>query len=348
MKGEVTVAKGDVVRSTDIVARTELPGRVHITNLVNQLGVLPADLRQRMKIQPGHQVKEGDVVASKSILWGLFSSEVVAPIDGHLESLSTVTGQAIWRQQPIPVEVTAYIDGEIAEVIEGEGVIIESDVALVQGIFGLAGEVYAPLVIGSQPGQPLQEKAISSNWKGKIVVVGGKLGLGVLRIAMDMGVVGIIAGAMEYQDVRDLLGYDIGVAVTGNEDLPTTIMMTEGFGSIPMDANTFSLLQRLEGRNASMNGATQIRAGVQRPEIVVARDDQDTDCRTSVEGESLAMGSRVRCVRAPYFGRIGKVVGLPKELFILPSETKVRVVEVQIEEDTVMVPRANVEIMTQW
>jgi hypothetical protein len=53
----------------------------------------------------------------------------------------------------------------------------------------------------------------------------------------------------------------------------------------------------------------------------------------------------VRCIRAPYFGRIGKVSALPVKLEILPSETKVRVLEVDLGSEKIVVPRANVEVI---
>ncbi len=45
--------------------------------------------------------------------------------------------------------------------------------------------------------------------------------------------------------------------------------MTEGFGRMTMAKRTFELLRGSGGRKASVNGATQIRAGVMRPEIVI-------------------------------------------------------------------------------
>ena len=53
----------------------------------------------------------------------------------------------------------------------------------------------------------------------------------------------------------------------------------------------------------------------------------------------------MRCIRAPYFGRIGTVTALPVELAVMPTETKARVLEVQLGDDKVIVPRANVEVI---
>jgi len=120
-------------------------------------------------------------------------------------------------------------------------------------------------------------------------------------------------------------------------------VVTEGFGDIAMARATFELLQSLEGKRASINGATQIRAGVIRPELMVPDDGSGN--ATVVEGGGLEIGAPVRCIRAPYFGRIGTVSALPVELHTLPSETKVRVLEVDLGTEKILVPRANVEVI---
>ena len=63
-------------------------------------------------------------------------------------------------------------------------------------------------------------------------------------------------------------------------------------------------------------------------------------------GGTLEVGAPVRIIRDPYFGVIGVVAALPPELRRLESESKARVVDVQIGRDRrVTVPRANVELI---
>ena len=40
----------------------------------------------------------------------------------------------------MPVEVDAYIDGMVTEILPGEGVVVEAEGAFIQGIFGVGGE----------------------------------------------------------------------------------------------------------------------------------------------------------------------------------------------------------------
>ncbi len=60
------------------------------------------------------------------------------------------------------------------------------------------------------------------------------------------------------------------------------------------------------------------------------------------------MDDPVRCIRDPYFGRIGTVKRLIPELTVVESETKVRVLEVQLDDgQVVVVPRANIEMIEE-
>lgn len=346
LSGGVVVDVGQDVKAADVVARTELPGTVHLVNFSNVLGVVPDEIGAALKVEPGSAIKKGQLMAEHRALFGLIRSAVEAPIDGVFESVSKVTGQAILREPPRPVEVNAYIDGTVVEEIPKEGVVVEARATMVQGIFGLAGETHAPLaVVAEGADRDLLAEHLSPDHKGKIVIGGARATLAAMRRAMELDVAGIVVGGFAYQDIKELLGYDVGVAVTGTENLATTLVVTEGFGDIAMATATFDLLARHDGEQASINGATQIRAGVIRPEVVIPHaraaatdDDEHT--------HGLDVGVSVRCIRAPYFGHIGEVTGLPVELFTMPSESKVRVCEVALENgETVTIPRANVEVI---
>jgi hypothetical protein len=60
----------------------------------------------------------------------------------------------------------------------------------------------------------------------------------------------------------------------------------------------------------------------------------------------LTVGTPIRVIREPYFGKLGTVTELPAQLQKVESGTEVRVLKANIEgEGEVMVPRANVEII---
>src|SRR4029077_1433199 len=110
---------------------------------------------------------------------------------------------------------------------------------------------------------------ISAEMRGAVVVGGGRVTAEALERAKAAGVSAIVTGGIDDQDLRDFLGYDLGVATTGSETAGLTLIITEGFGEIAMALRTHALLVSRAGSDAAVTGATQIRAGVLRPEILI-------------------------------------------------------------------------------
>ena len=140
LKGEVLVEKGANVTPEKIIARTHLPGNVQMVNVANLLNVDAQDVPECMLVEIGKNIAEGDLLAETKGLFGLFKSEVKCPVNGVLESVSEVTGQIVIREAPIPVEVDAYMNGNVSDVMNKEGVVITSNAVFIQGIFGMGGE----------------------------------------------------------------------------------------------------------------------------------------------------------------------------------------------------------------
>lgn len=345
---------GDKVQPTDVIAKTDLPGNVEQINVANLLGCDPEDLKYFMKVKEGEKIEKGQLVAKNRGLLGtgLFKTSVKAPFDGSIEAISQVTGNVLFRAMPIPIEATAYIEGEVTEVIPEEGVVIEANATFIQGIFGIGGERFGEiLVLTEDTHGDLTEDMIKEEHRGKVLICGRKVTALAFRKAADIGIKAIVAGGVDDRDLREILGFDIGVAITGSEDVATTIVVTEGFGEIPMAQKTFDLLKKYEDRGASVNGATQIRAGVIRPEIVINQKEPPENyvVEKAEENIGLSIGSLVRVIRYPYFGKIGTVKALPPELQVLESESKARVLEVEFEDGIeATVPRANVETIESF
>ena len=354
LKGEVLVEKGQKVLPHDIVAKTMLPGEPITMNLAQMFNYDVSMqeeiemLKHLMVVEVGQKIKKGDLVAKKPGIFGIefFSTKVVSPISGVVDNLSDITGQLTIRKPPQPIAVEAYIPGEVVEIIPEEGVIVETHASLIQGIFGVGGEAFGEIMmLATSPDQVLTADMITAECKDKIIIGGSLVTADSLRKAGEVGATGIVAGGIIDVDLIDYLGYDIGVAITGTEDIPITVVLTEGFGQITMATKTFNMLKELDGLMASINGATQIRAGVMRPEIIVANDTLIEEKDADLEG-GMGSGTLIRIIRAPYFGKIATVDSLPPELQQVESETWVRVLFAKLADGSIVrVPRANVELI---
>jgi len=358
LKGTVLVREGEVVTPETVVARTELPGPMQTIKLAERMGIEPSEIEGALRVKQGDTVREGDLLAETKGLFGrFFRGEFRSPVSGTVELISPKTGHIGVREAPTPVERNAYIRGTVTQVIPEEGVVVACEGALVQGIFGVGGERLGQIAVATNgPDQPLTDTLLTAAHRGKIVVGGSNVSGAALRKAEEVGAVGIVVGGVIDRDLIAYLraalkqpDFDIGVAITGHEAIPFTLILTEGFGTINMAERTFALLRSLEGKTASINGATQIRAGVIRPEVIVPTADAPTgaDASESIEAAGqLTLGTPIRVIREPYFGALGTVAALPTELVQVESETLVRVLEAQLADGRrVVVPRANVEII---
>ena len=348
LQGEVLVEAGTTVQAEDVVAKADLPGNVQLLNVANLLSVSAEEVIEYMLKPIGETIAKDEIIATTKGLFGLFKSQARSPIDGTIEAVSDVTGQVILREPPIPVEVKAYTDGTVTEIAPNEGVTVEAYGTYIQGIFGVGGETVGNLTLAvSSPSDELTVGQILPEHQGDILVGGSLVTTEAIQEAVQQGVKGIIAGGIDDADLRELLGYELGVAITGSEEIGITLVITEGFGSIAMAEQTFTLLKAREGMKTSINGATQIRAGVVRPEIVIpiAPETSQTSSEAGDATEGiLEVGSSVRIIREPYFGKLGRVTELPVELQNLETEAQVRVLRVELEDgQQTTLPRANVE-----
>ncbi|NGZ99074.1 MAG: hypothetical protein CV089_23685 [Nitrospira sp. WS110] len=347
LPGKLLVDVGDVVRSDQVVARAELPGKVFPVNLANQLSVAPGEIKEYLTKKEGERIERDEILAENKPLIKWFKTEIPSPVAGTIESVSIVTGQVLLREPPRVLDLLAYVDGAIVDTIPQQGVVVETTCSLVQGIFGIGGETSGEIVMAVKaPDEPLTPSHLTAAMKRKVVVGGSFLSAEAMRQAKAVGVAGLVVGGIHDEDLRALLGYDLGVAITGTEQVGFTLILTEGFGTIPMAAKTFKLLSAHAGRQASISGATQIRAGVIRPEIIVSQTDASAKGTVRTQREGIRLGDPVRIIRDPMFGHIGEVSGLPPELTKIPTESEVRVLEVRLSDGkTVVVPRTNIEVI---
>lgn len=347
LPGKVLVNSGDRVKADQSVARAELPGKVYPINLANQLSIAPDEIKDYLVKKEGDPVRKDEILAENKPLIKWFKTEIASPITGTIESVSMVTGQVLLREPPRILDVLGYIEGEVVETIPQQGVVVESSCSLVQGIFGIGGEIWGEIAVAVKaPDEPLSPAHLSGAMREKIVVGGSFLSAETMARAKELGVAGLVVGGIHDKDLRALLGYDLGVAITGTEQVGFTLILTEGFGSIPMAAKTFKLLSAHAGQKASISGATQIRAGVIRPEIIIPKERAVESGAVQPQREGIRVGDPVRIIRDPLFGKIGEVSALPPDLAKIPTESEVRVLEVKFPDGlTAVIPRTNIEVI---
>jgi hypothetical protein len=342
--GEVLVKEGDSVAGDQVVARAQLEGELRLVRVAEILGIPATDLATVLRVREGEQVEEGALLAELRGLWGLFRSTVLSPIAGTIEFISNATGHVGVRAPSMPLNLSAYMRGRVVSVEPQRSVLIEAESTFVQGIFGVGGERLGRIsMLPLSAETVISEAHIPERLEGQVLVGGHSPTYGALVKAAKAGAVGFITGSIDDRALTEYVGHDIGVALTGDEDVSMTLIITEGFGSLPISERVLQTLGRINGDFVSLNGATQVRAGAQRPEVVgpmcEAADAHD------LRERSLSIGARIRVIRVPYFGAMGVVMDLPHELSRIETGAEVRILVAKLDDGRqVAVPRANVEL----
>ena len=351
IKGDVLVKEGDRVSHDTIVARAEIKGHVSVVSVSQILHVDSSDIHTYMTKKVGEPINGGELLARRSSFFGLSKASCIAPTTGVIEFISEHSGQVTIRHENIPIELNAYIDGVVSMVIPEVGVVIDTPAAFLQGIYGIGAEAHGELiVISDSPGQAITVQDIKPEHKGKILVGGSSVSVEALEKLVEVEAKGFISGSIDSEDLITFTKGKIGFGVTGFEEMNVTLIFTEGFGKRSIADKAYKILKEYSGKEVSINGETQIRAGVVRPEVIIPRPEinlQGLQAEAEVQmNKGMEIGMMVRGIRAPFFGEIGHVSNMTSGLEVIETGSSVRVLEMELSNGTrVVVPRANVEII---
>jgi biotin carboxyl carrier protein len=353
LKGDVLVEVGQWIEADTIVLKAELPGDLTIVRLGERMGFEPSEILTGMKVSRGDSVERGQLLCSITSFFGLFTSELHAPTTGVVEFFTEANVHLGIRSAPHPLGVDAYVSGRVVEIEEGTSVTIETSGSFVQGIFGVGGERQGEVyLLDVAADAEVDEKVLNDLGKeiaNAVVVGGARYTASALQAAARLGVSGVVCGSIDADTLFEFVGHEIGVSITGDEDVPFTLIITEGFGFLPIADRVLDVLSQGVGKVASINGATQVRAGATRPEIIVARTEK-SELEESLEESKgqklLEVGAKIRIIRVPYFGALGEILELPLEPTKIPSGADVRVLKARLSDGSVVaIPRANVELL---
>jgi hypothetical protein len=348
VSGKVLVAVGDTVAADTVVASAERSGDLDIVRIAERMGIEPLEVTKGLKVFVGQRVSRGDLLCEHAGLFGLLKSRLTAPVDGVVEFFAEGTGHLGIRLAPKRIELRGYIAGTVVAVEPQKSVTVQTEAALVQGIFGVGGErtgIIAPLSVPNDA--VVRPEDLPSDCRGRILI-GGKCPTSqTLSEAQRRGAAGFVVGSIDDRTLASYVGFDVGVAITGDEAVTMSLIITEGFGEIPISNRITDLFTPLAGCQASLNGTTQVRAGAVRPEIIVpGAAPVESAAVTDVVARGLTLGALVRLIRFPFFGLQGQVTELPHSLERIETGAHARVLRVKLADGRVVtVPRANVELL---
>jgi hypothetical protein len=240
-------------------------------------------IQRRRPLWPGAlmRVRVGDTVAADTVL------AEVADTDGELRKL--MAGMA----------------GTVTQVVEGEYVVIDGVATILDGLVGVGGPVAAPLVT-LQRGDAI---AVTPIQPGSIVLFPQSAPLTLLQRAASGGALAIIAASAQAHDFEAFVRMDVGAMLDGTvpepRRLPLTILLTEGFGTMPMRQSVIRVLSQYLNTVVLACGTTNLRKNV-RPEVVLpAPSGARAELAPAIA--SYTQGAKVAVMAGRFRGQEGEI-----------------------------------------
>jgi uncharacterized protein (TIGR01319 family) len=229
-------------------------------NIAEKLGVKPKAIKGYLKKRVGHFVYREEVLA-KRMQKGVFYT-AKAPSTGTITELDTDKGTMTIQYSRTPSQKFANIFGKVTNVVDHKSAIVEYRGYKFLGVIGFGSTTGGELV-KYDPNSNLSEL------KDKIVYTCQKIDHGLLEKFAEVGIKGLIAPSIDNVDLVKFIDAEIGIALTGQESVPFVLVLTKGFGEFSMNDDMAKFFNSKIGEHCYLNGHTQIRAGVTRPEIVI-------------------------------------------------------------------------------
>jgi hypothetical protein len=329
--GSVEVEVGQRVDLRDIVARGTVPSR-HVILEASEFFRLkrPEMLNPLLQVEVGSTVEKGHVLAGKDLKRG---KRLLSPVTGIVSLIED--GRIILQETPEIIDLAAGVQGGVVDVIAGRGVTVETIGALVQGVWGNNRRAIGALRMEPVDGlETIFGDQLDMQYRGAIVVTRRALKQVSLDVIGEQGLAGVIAPSMD-ANLRDAA-----------LKMEQAILLTEGFGELRMSNTIASLLESLNGRQATVDATTPDRQDSRRPEVIISVAVR-ADARPGAPdaAQVLRKGTTVRLTREPRAGLTGKVVDLPKTPTLLDNGLRVPCAKVELfTGELISVPVANLEL----
>lgn len=327
--GNVLVRQGQKVNATDVVAEAKNPQEHALIDVARLLKISPAAAEKLVRCKVGERLAAGAEIARGK---GAFASPIKVPRDGTVVAVGG--GQVLLEAGASKVELKAGIPGTVIEVLPGRGAVIQTAGSLAQGVWGNQKiDVGALVNLLEAPDEVFVESKMDVSLRGSVLLGGMIKNEDILRAAADLPARGLIVPSI------------VPALLPLAQKMPYPIVVTDGFGSLPMNSAAYRLLSTNAKREVVINAESYDRYTGAKPEVIIPLPIS-SEPPPSPDAEELAVGLRVRMRRPPALGAIGTIEKLLPGLTVLPSGLRAPAAEIKLENDEIILaPLVNLEVV---
>jgi hypothetical protein len=276
--GNIFVKKGSVVQPFDKIGEAKI--------LIDEITFkYDGDIIKKR----GDMVSQGEVVAERKKTFGA-EVPTISPSTGYIVKIDIKENLITIRKPSRIYDLIAGVPGFVTDVVEGRGVLITTRAVVVKAVFGFGTETGGELVVLGDGGDLISQEDLREEMTGKIIVC-GRIDRGLYAKGVAIGVSGFVCGSVNFSATKNF-------KVDGPE-----VLITEGFGDIPLSPVLFSYLKTVSGRFAIIRACEN--------EIIIPETDQISWCfESGTLFVELKTGQTAQILSYQNFGSFGRVTSL--------------------------------------
>lgn len=237
----------------------DYPVKPVFVEIAKQLKIEPKYIKGYLKKKQGEFIYFGEPLAVNSHS-GYYSVE--SPYTGTIQGVDMIKGGVSICYDKEPYQLHAHAFARVTQTRANKEIDIKFKAIRINGKIGFGKENGGFACLFNKADD-------FSKYKHRIIFCKELIDISTMRKLADNDIKGLICPTISYHDLKEFIGKDIGVALTGNESLPFSMIILNGFSSESNKYENLSWMESLEKHYVSINPHTQIRAGVSRPEIYI-------------------------------------------------------------------------------
>ncbi len=298
VKGYLTVKVGDSVQPFT---------KLGMSKVSYKKVLIGEDFKVTRNKKIGGYFYEGEKVGTAK------SHKFYAPFSGYLQKEGN---DYVFWQEERDFWLLSGAWGTIIDIVKDKSVLIKTPVTDIKFACSTMGDISGELIVFPNPEEALIKEYfenLSKSMFGKIIYVGEFLSTDVLKRAIELGVLGLMAGGADKASLT--LAKESGIFLG----------LFTGFGQVSVPHQIFEILRGVSSRFIFISGKERLLR-IPSPENF----KEGTKDSTGSTLKKLAKGIEVIVLQKPYFGKIGIVDSVSESSIFVRFSEKEETVQVFI------------------
>ncbi len=231
----------------------------HVMQVARKMSIKPKQLKQYLRVAVGDWLYRGAIIAIDPHV-----SIFQAPSPGYITDIDHSLGTVTIHYNLSPITINSPLAGTVTGTDGRREVNVSSLCFKLQGVLGFGKIVRGRLSAFN-----------STTRKSDIVFLNSAPGKKELDKIAEIGAAGLVCPSIQGNILHSWLGREPGLFITGNEDLPFSLLILQGIGDSTLTDIVCEEISLRFGSSSALLPVTKVRAGVTRPFLAISPHDSE-------------------------------------------------------------------------